>query len=92
MKVSLLFLPLVAAVSLPDKATKHWQGICRPNTACTMALEKLFHAKLFYKRKEGITPEEFNQYWAYNHTALVQDFHVRLGVVKYSQVWLAFPG
>jgi hypothetical protein len=55
-------------------------------SACTMNLERAFHIKLFYNRKEGITPEEFNQYWAYNHSAIATPFHLRMGVLKYNQV------
>ncbi|KAH7121257.1 EthD domain-containing protein [Dendryphion nanum] len=50
-----------------------------------MNMERLYHIKLFYNRKPGITPEEFNSYWANNHTALATNFHLRMGVVKYSQ-------
>ncbi|KAG6980233.1 hypothetical protein FocnCong_v009785 [Fusarium oxysporum f. sp. conglutinans] len=48
-------------------------------------LERVFHIKLFYNRKEGITPEQFNAYWANNHTKTAGDFHLRFGVYKYSQ-------
>jgi hypothetical protein len=54
-----------------------------------MNMERMFHIKLFYNRKEGITPEEFNRYWSQNHVATAKDFHQRLGVVKYSQVVLS---
>lgn len=40
---------------------------------------------MFYNRKQGITPEEFNSYWANNHSALAVNFHLRIGVIKYSQ-------
>ncbi|CRK24010.1 hypothetical protein BN1708_003702, partial [Verticillium longisporum] len=53
--------------------------------ACTMNMERMFHIKLFYNRKQGITPEQFNHYWAYNHAELATPFHLCLGVVKYSQ-------
>ena len=42
--------------------------------------EQLFHVKLFYNRKPGISPEEFNRYWAYQHAPLAEPFHLRLGV------------
>lgn len=54
--------------------------------ACTMNTERMFHIKLFYNRKQGITPEEFNSYWANEHAALTTPFLLHLGVVKYSQV------
>lgn len=54
---------------------------------CIMNTERMFHVKLFYNRKKGISPEEFNQYWAYKHAALAEQFHLRIGVYKYSQVW-----
>ncbi|KAF3355775.1 hypothetical protein VdG1_06824 [Verticillium dahliae VDG1] len=53
--------------------------------ACTMNMERMFHVKLFYNRKQGITPEQFNHYWASNHAELATPFHLRLGAVKYSQ-------
>jgi hypothetical protein len=55
-----------------------------------MNVERMFHIKLFYNRKQGITPEEFNSYWANNHSALATNFHLRMGVVKYSQVCASF--
>jgi hypothetical protein len=63
--------------------------------ACTMNMERMYHVKLFYNRKQGITPEEFNSYWANRHAALARDFHLRIGVVRYNQVcshpFLPFP-
>lgn len=56
---------------------------------CTMSTEKLWHVKLFYNRKEGMTPEEFNRYWAYEHGPRAENFHLRLGVVRYNQVCIA---
>lgn len=58
--------------------------------ACTMNMERMFHVKIFYNRKQGITLEEFNSYWANNHSALAEPFHLRLGVVKYSQLCKQF--
>lgn len=55
-----------------------------------MNMERMFHVKMFYNRKKGITPEEFNSYWANKHAALVTNFHLRIGVVKYSQVCTHF--
>ncbi|CAI6329125.1 unnamed protein product [Periconia digitata] len=92
----LSFLPIVAAscgaappapqytnntdISVPE------QCCCLTyKAACTMNMERMFHVKLFYNRKEGITPEQFNDYWANKHTELVTPFHLRIGVVKYSQ-------
>jgi hypothetical protein len=53
--------------------------------ACTMNMERMYHMKIFYNRKEGLTADEFNSYWANNHTSVVEPFHLRLGIVKYSQ-------
>lgn len=53
---------------------------------CTMNMERMLHVKIFYNRKEGITPEEFNRYWSNEHAKLATPFHLRIGVVKYSQV------
>ncbi|RBR11165.1 hypothetical protein FVER53590_29906 [Fusarium verticillioides] len=61
---------------------------CCPFTykpTCTKNLERVYHIKLFYNRKEGITPEQFNAYWANNHTKTAGNFHLRFGVYKYSQ-------
>ena len=83
-------LLLIAQYSLLGQAIPSWTDSTdciecyRPN--CTMSTEKLWHVKLFYNRKQGITPEEFNRYWAYEHGPRVQDFHLRLGVVRYNQV------
>jgi hypothetical protein len=96
MKISSFFpiLPLAAAHSLSGR----WPGNTENSTvakecccltykaACTMNMERMFHVKLFYNRKKGITPEEFNDYWANKHAALATNFHLRLGVVKYAQV------
>ena len=54
--------------------------------SCTMNLERAFHVKLFYNRKKGIAPEEFNDYWANKHSALATNFHLRMGAIRYSQV------
>jgi hypothetical protein len=62
---------------------------CMPGTfdaACVAQSESFFHVKLFYNRKKGLTPEEFNKYWAYEHAEKAKDFHVRLGVMRYNQV------
>jgi hypothetical protein len=62
---------------------------CMPGTfdaACVAQSESLFHVKLFYNRKQGLTPEEFNKYWAYEHAEKAKGFHVRLGVMRYNQV------
>lgn len=56
------------------------------NPVCTSYQEKLYHMKMFYNRKNGTTPEEFNRYWAYEHGKLTQPFHIRIGVIKYQQV------
>jgi hypothetical protein len=79
-------IPQPRAVSAPEPATS---AECCPFTykpTCTKNLERVFHIKLFYNRKEGITPEQFNAYWANNHTKTAGDFHLRFGVYKYSQV------
>ncbi|KAG6995010.1 hypothetical protein FocnCong_v016659 [Fusarium oxysporum f. sp. conglutinans] len=78
-------IPQPRAVSAPEPATS---AECCPFTykpTCTKNLERVFHIKLFYNRKEGITPEQFNAYWANNHTKTAGDFHLRFGVYKYSQ-------
>lgn len=35
--------------------------------SCTMNLERMWHVKLFYNRKEGMSEDEFNRHWAYEH-------------------------
>ncbi|CAH0057180.1 unnamed protein product [Clonostachys solani] len=91
----LALLPLVAARGSHTCSNKN-QNATTPlvpedcccmtyKAACTMNMERVYHVKLFYNRKQGITPEEFNRYWAYDHAALATPFHLRLGVVKYSQ-------
>lgn len=98
MKISnflLSLLPLTAAASsIPQTGTisalePASSAECCPFTykpTCTKNLERVYHIKLFYNRKQGITPEQFNAYWANNHTKAVGDFHLRFGVYKYSQV------
>lgn len=94
----LLALPIVAAQcasnSWPDNnanVTNPEECCCMTYKAsCTMNIERMFHVKLFYNRKQGITPEEFNDYWANHHAALARSFHLRIGVVKYSQVRVYF--
>ncbi|KAM0186992.1 hypothetical protein ACHAPI_011420 [Fusarium lateritium] len=97
MKVTnLLFsiLPFTtAAKSIPQLRSDHTpvpatSAECCPFTykqTCTKNLEKMYHIKLFYGRKEGVTPEEFNDYWANSHVKTAGDFHLRMGVYKYSQ-------
>ncbi|KAI1039439.1 hypothetical protein LB505_002602 [Fusarium chuoi] len=97
MKVSnflLSLLPLTAAASsIPKTRTVSAlqpasSAECCPFTykpTCIKNLERVYHIKLFYNRKEGITPEQFNAYWANNHTKTAGDFHLRFGVYKYSQ-------
>ncbi|KAF2650059.1 hypothetical protein K491DRAFT_609590 [Lophiostoma macrostomum CBS 122681] len=90
---ALLFaLPFVAATqyatsSYPtapySNATTSEECCCLTyKPACTMNLERMYHVKLFYNRKEGITPEEFNSYWANHHSTLTAGFHIRVGVVR----------
>ncbi|KAI9151360.1 hypothetical protein HJFPF1_08562 [Paramyrothecium foliicola] len=96
MKLSnlLSLLPLAAASSItPRCPSKHpapnvpEECCCLTyKAACTMNMERMLHVKLFYNRKQGISPEEFNRYWANDHAALATPFHLRIGVVKYSQV------
>ncbi|KAF4435885.1 hypothetical protein F53441_13393 [Fusarium austroafricanum] len=75
-------LPLTAAAKstcTPEPATSNE---CCPFTykqTCTKNLERMYHIQLFYNRKEGITPEQFNSYWANNHTKTAGDFHLRMG-------------
>ncbi|KAF4989381.1 hypothetical protein FGRMN_9150 [Fusarium graminum] len=82
-------LPLTAATkSIPHPPNDNspepiTSAECCPFTykqTCTKNLEKMFHIQLFYNRKEGITPEEFNRYWSNNHVKNAGDFHLRLGV------------
>lgn len=90
----LLMVPLVAAHGFLgrwpgniDNSTVPEECCCLTYKAsCTMNTERMFHVKLFYNRKKGTTPEEFNDYWANKHAALAANFHLRLGVVKYAQV------
>ncbi|KAF5676116.1 hypothetical protein FHETE_2243 [Fusarium heterosporum] len=92
--ILLSILPLTAAT----KSIPHPSKDCSPEPitsaeccpftykqTCTKNLEKMFHIQLFYNRKQGITPEEFNRYWSNNHVKNAGDFHLRLGVYKYSQ-------
>ncbi|KAH6990019.1 EthD domain-containing protein [Ilyonectria destructans] len=95
MKLSnfLPILPFVAAHGLSQHCSSHYPNDTVPEecccmtykASCTMNMERMFHIKIFYNRKQGITPDEFNSYWANNHSALAEPFHLRLGVVKYSQ-------
>ncbi|RFN52331.1 hypothetical protein FIE12Z_3401 [Fusarium flagelliforme] len=88
----LALLPLVSATSIkprtdytPVPATS---AECCPFTykqTCTKNLERMYHIQLFYNRKKGLSPEDFNAYWANNHTKTAGDFHLRMGVYKYSQ-------
>lgn len=90
----LSILPLVAAHGFSgrwsgniDNSTVAEECCCLTYKAsCTMNMERMFHVKLFYNRKKGTTPEEFNDYWANKHSALATNFHLRMGVVKYAQV------
>lgn len=61
------------------------------NPVCTSYQEKLYHMKMFYNRKNGTTPEQFNRYWAYEHGKLTHPFHLRIGVIKYHQVRIRRP-
>lgn len=93
--VLLSILPLTsAAKSIPHPRADYTpvsatSAECCPFTykqTCTKNLEKMYHIQLFYNRKQGVTPEEFNSYWANNHVKTAGDFHLRMGVYKYSQV------
>lgn len=92
----LSILPLTsAAKSIPHSRADYTpvpatSAECCPFTykqTCTKNLERMYHIQLFYNRKEGVTPEEFNSYWANNHVKTAGDFHLRMGVYKYSQVY-----
>ena len=91
MRLSPILLPFTAAYGVIGRATQDWTDCADLldcyNPTCTMSTEKLWHVKLFYNRKAGISAEEFNQYWAYKHGPLAEAFHLRLGVVKYNQVY-----
>ncbi|KAH7131244.1 EthD domain-containing protein [Dactylonectria macrodidyma] len=89
----LSILPLAAAYNSSSRCSNNQNNATAPEecccltykAACTMNIERMFHIKIFYNRKQGITPEQFNDYWANSHRALATPFHLRLGVVKYSQ-------
>jgi hypothetical protein len=56
-----------------------------------MSTEKLYHIKMLYKRKEGMSAEEFSRYWVQHHSKITKPFHQRYGVVKYNQVSRIHP-
>ncbi|SPO04117.1 uncharacterized protein DNG_06800 [Cephalotrichum gorgonifer] len=90
MKLStfLATLPLAAAHSQSRRrCSKHHPDPekCIFQPVCTVTTEEMFHIKQYYNRKPGMTPEEFNRYWAYEHAARSRPMHLRLGVFRYSQ-------
>ncbi|KAJ4153551.1 hypothetical protein LMH87_010035 [Akanthomyces muscarius] len=73
-------------VTGPNTSAPVVPAVCKTvNPVCTSYQEKLYHMKMYYNRKNGTTPEEFNRYWAYEHGKLTQQFHIRIGVIKYMQ-------
>ncbi|KAF4996989.1 hypothetical protein FDECE_12228 [Fusarium decemcellulare] len=90
MKLStiLCILPLATAqclsqrrpASYPNTTGAHDCCCLTYKPSCTMNQERMFHIKLFYNRKQGITPEEFNHYWANGHAELTKPFLLRVGV------------
>lgn len=90
MKLLLSLLPLAVAslaAADPRGVPAELKGAqCCFKESCVRDTERLYHAKLFYNRKQGMTPDEFNRYWSEDHLRLVQDFHLRMGVSRYSQV------
>lgn len=78
-------------VTGPNTSAPAVPAVCRTvDPVCTSYQEKLYHMKMYYNRKNGTTPEEFNRYWAYEHGKLTQPFHIRIGVIKYMQVCQCF--
>lgn len=51
-----------------------------------MSTEKLVRITIFARRKEGISEDDFDRYWATNHGPLISDWLLRNGIVKYVQV------
>ncbi|EPE29254.1 Dimeric alpha+beta barrel [Glarea lozoyensis ATCC 20868] len=47
--------------------------------------ERLFRVTVFFKRKPGMTEEEFNHHWENVHGPLVADWAVKHGIVQYTQ-------
>lgn len=78
-------------VTGPNTSAPAVPAVCRTvDPVCTSYQEKLYHMKMYYNRKNGITPEEFNRYWANEHGKLTQPFHIHIGVIKYLQVCQCF--
>ncbi|KAI1069266.1 hypothetical protein LB507_008669 [Fusarium sp. FIESC RH6] len=89
----LALIPLVSAAGVKPRTdytpVPTTSEECCPFTykqTCTKNLERMYHIQLFYNRKKGLSSEDFNAYWANNHTKTAGDFHLRMGVYKYSQV------
>ncbi|KAF4459906.1 hypothetical protein FALBO_13330 [Fusarium albosuccineum] len=80
--------PLAAAQCLSQRRSASYPNTTGANDcccltykpSCTMNQERMFHIKVFYNRKQGITPEEFNHYWANGHAELTKPFLLRVGV------------
>ncbi|OBS23308.1 hypothetical protein FPOA_03857 [Fusarium poae] len=90
----LSILPLASAAKsinkprtdyVPQPATSEECCTFTYKATCTKNLERMYHIKLFYNHKKDITPEQFSEYWAHNHTKTAGDFHLRHGIYKYSQ-------
>jgi hypothetical protein len=48
--------------------------------------ESLIRVSVAVKRREGMTEDEFNKYWAYEHGPLAVDWLLRCKIVRYVQV------
>jgi hypothetical protein len=48
--------------------------------------ESLIRVSVAVNRREGMTEDEFNKYWAYEHGPLAVDWLLRCKIVRYVQV------
>lgn len=49
---------------------------------------KLVRVTLYIRKKEGLSQDEFNQYWSKVHGPLVKRMIEKHGILKYNQVRL----
>ncbi|KAF2840325.1 hypothetical protein M501DRAFT_1015385 [Patellaria atrata CBS 101060] len=50
-----------------------------------MSTEQYIRVQVFVNRREGLSEEEFNRYWAHEHGPLATEWLRRCGIIKYTQ-------
>lgn len=48
--------------------------------------QRMVRLTIWVKRKQGLSEEDFQRYWTNEHRILCQDWLIKYGIIKYTQV------